>query len=134
VFLKKHHSHEEIARFYRAGSFCMVTSLHDGMNLVAKEYAASRDDERGVLILSTFAGAAHELSDALLVNPYDISQLADAIHRALEMPEEEQGARMRRMRQTVREHNVYRWAAHLLSDLTEIRIEIPDRMEVPMPL
>ena len=133
VFLKKHHSHEEIARFYHAASFCMVTSLHDGMNLVAKEYAASRDDERGVLILSTFAGAAHELSDALLVNPYDISQLADAIHRALEMPEEEQGARMRRMRQTVREHNVYRWAAHLLSDLTEIRIEIPDRMEVPMP-
>ncbi len=134
VFLKKHHSHEEIARFYHAASFCMVTSLHDGMNLVAKEYAASRDDERGVLILSTFAGAAHELSDALLVNPYDISQLADAIHRALEMPEEEQAARMRRMRQTVREHNVYRWAAHLLSDLTEIRIEIPDRMEVPMPL
>ncbi len=134
VFLKKHHSHEEIARFYHAASFCMVTSLHDGMNLVAKEYAASRDDERGVLILSTFAGAAHELSDALLVNPYDISQLADAIHRALEMPEEEQGARMRRMRQTVREHNVYRWAAHLLSDLTEIRIEIPDRVEVPMPL
>ena len=134
VFLKKHHSHEEIARFYHAASFCMVTSLHDGMNLVAKEYAASRDDERGVLILSTFAGAAHELSDALLVNPYDISQLADAIHPALEMPEEEQAARMRRMRQTVREHNVYRWAAHLLSDLTEIRIEIPDRMEVPMPL
>ena len=134
VFLKKHHSHEEIARFYHAASFCMVTSLHDGMNLVAKEYAASRDDERGVLILSTFAGAAHELSDALLVNPYDISQLADAIHRALEMPEQEQAARMRRMRQTVREHNVYRWAAHLLSDLTEIRIEIPDRMEVPMPL
>ena len=134
VFLKKHHSHEEIARFYHAASFCMVTSLHDGMNLVAKEYPASRDDERGVLILSTFAGAAHELSDALLVNPYDISQLADAIHRALEMPEEEQAARMRRMRQTVREHNVYRWAAHLLSDLTEIRIEIPDRMEVPMPL
>ncbi len=134
VFLKKHHSHEEIARFYHAASFCMVTSLHDGMNLVAKEYAASRDDERGVLILSTFAGAAHELSDALLVNPYDISQLADAIHRALEMPEQEQAARMRRMRQTVREHNVYRWAAHLLSDLTEIRIEIPDRVEVPMPL
>ncbi len=134
VFLKKHHSHEEIARFYHAASFCMVTSLHDGMNLVAKEYAASRDDERGVLILSTFAGAAHELSDALLVNPYDISQLADAIHRALEMPEQEQAARMRRMRQTVREHNVYRWAAHLLSDLTEIRIEIPDRVEVPTPL
>src|SRR5947209_4792217 len=68
----KHHSHEEIARFYRASSFCMVTSLHDGMNLVAKEYVASREDEQGVLLLSTFAGAAHELSDALLVNPYDV--------------------------------------------------------------
>jgi trehalose-6-phosphate synthase len=129
VFRKKHHSHEEISRFYRAASFCMVTSLHDGMNLVAKEFVASRGDERGVLILSTFAGAAHELSDALLVNPYDISQLARAIHRALEMPEHEQTTRMQRMRHTVREHNVYRWAAHLLSDLTEIRIELPERAE-----
>ncbi len=129
VFRKKHHSHEEISRFYRAASFCMVTSLHDGMNLVAKEFVASREDERGVLILSTFAGAAHELSDALLVNPYDISQLARAIHRALEMPEHEQTTRMQRMRRTVREHNVYRWAAHLLSDLTEIRIELLERAE-----
>jgi alpha,alpha-trehalose-phosphate synthase [UDP-forming] len=129
VFRKKHHSHEEISRFYRAASFCMVTSLHDGMNLVAKEFVASREDEHGVLILSTFAGAAHELSDALLINPYDISQLAKAIHRALEMPEQEQSTRMQRMRHTVREHNVYRWAAHLLSDLTEIRIELPDRAE-----
>src|SRR6266852_4407781 len=131
VFRKKHHSHEEIARFYRACSFCMVTSLHDGMNLVAKEYVASREDERGVLILSTFAGAAHELSDALLVNPYDISQLAESIHRALEMPEEEQARRMQRMRHTVREHNIYRWAANLLSDLTEIRVEPTERMEAP---
>jgi alpha,alpha-trehalose-phosphate synthase [UDP-forming] len=129
VFLKKHHSHEEIARFYQAASVLMVTSLHDGMNLVAKEFVASREDEHGVLILSTFAGAAHELPDALLVNPYDVSQLADALHRALELPEEEQAARMRRMRHNVREHNVYRWAAHLLSDLTEIRIELPERME-----
>ncbi len=131
VFLKKHHSHEEIARYYHAASFCMVTSLHDGMNLVAKEFVASREDERGVLILSTFAGAAHELSDALLINPYDVSQLAEAIHRALEMPETEQALRMERMRHNVREHNVYRWAAHLLSDLTEIRIEIPERVETP---
>jgi len=131
VFRKKHHSHAEIARFYHASSFCMVTSLHDGMNLVAKEFVGSRDDERGALILSTFAGAAHELSDALLVNPYDISQLAEAIHRALEMSEEEQSARMQRMRHNVREHNIYRWAAHLLSDLTEIRIEIPERVETP---
>ncbi|HKW33235.1 MAG TPA: trehalose-6-phosphate synthase [Candidatus Acidoferrum sp.] len=128
VFRKKHHSHEEIARFYQAASLCMVTSLHDGMNLVAKEFVASRADERGVLILSTFAGAAHELSDALLVNPYDIAQLARAIHRALEMPEEEQAERMQRMRHTVRQHNVYGWAAHLLSDLTEIRIELVERV------
>jgi len=129
VFLKKHHSHEEIAPFYRAASFCMVTSLHDGMNLVAKEFVAARADERGALILSTFAGAAYELPDALLVNPYDVSQLADAIHRAVEIPEEEQCARMRRLRHSVREHNVYRWAANLLSDLTEIRVELPERME-----
>jgi trehalose-6-phosphate synthase len=131
VFRKKHHSHEEIARFFRASSFCMVTSLHDGMNLVAKEFIGSRDDERGALILSTFAGAAHELSDALLVNPYDIAQLAETIHRALEMPEQEQSTRMHRMRDNVREHNIYRWAAHLISDLTEIRIEISERAETP---
>ena len=131
VFLRKHHSHEEIARFFRAASFCMVTSLHDGMNLVSKEFVASREDERGTLILSTFTGAARELSDALLVNPYDVSQLADSIHRALEMSEEEQSARMQHMRHNVREHNIYRWAAHLLSDLTEIRIEIPEREETP---
>src|SRR6267143_1210761 len=131
VFRKKHHSHEEIARFYNASSFCMVTSLHDGMNLVAKEYVASREDERGALILSTFAGAAHELSDALLVNPYDVSQLSESIHRALEMPEEEQTRRMQRMRHIVREHNVYRWAANLLSDLTEIRVDLQERVEAP---
>ena len=131
VFLKKHHSHEEIARYYRAASFCLVTSLHDGMNLVAKEFVASREDEGGALILSTFAGAAHELSDALLVNPYDVSQVAETIHRALEMSEEEQSMHMRRMRHNVRERNIYRWAAHLLSDVTEIRIDIPERVESP---
>jgi alpha,alpha-trehalose-phosphate synthase [UDP-forming] len=131
VLLKKHHSHEEIARYYRAASVCLVTSLHDGMNLVAKEFIAAREDERGALILSTFAGAAHELPDALLVNPYDVQQVAEAIHRALEMPEEEQARRMERMRTNVREHNVYRWAAHLLSDLTEIRVDAPERIEVP---
>jgi len=131
VLLKKHHSHEEISRFYRAASVCLVTSLHDGMNLVAKEFVAARDDERGVLILSTFAGASHELSDALLINPYDVQQLAEAIHQAIEMPEDQQSLRMQRMRQIVREHNVFRWAANLLSDLTEIRIDTPERAEVP---
>jgi len=129
VLLTKHHSHQEIERYYRAASLCLVTSLHDGMNLVAKEFVASRYDDRGVLILSSFAGAALELSDALLVNPYDVRQLAGAIHRALQMPTEEQTARMRRMRNTVREHNVYRWAANLLSDLTDIRIDRGDSPE-----
>jgi trehalose-6-phosphate synthase len=131
VFLERHHSHEEISRYYRAASLCMVTSLHDGMNLVAKEFVASRDDDQGVLILSTFAGASHELSDALLVNPYDVQQVADSIYRALEMSGQEQGERMRRLRHNVREHNVYRWAANLLSDLTEIRVDTPDHIEAP---
>ncbi len=129
VLVKRHHSHQEIERFYRAASVCLVTSLHDGMNLVAKEFVASREDDRGVLILSTFAGAAFELQDALLVNPYDIQQVAGAIHRALNMSEEEQSARMHRLRSGVRENNIYRWAANLLSDLTEIRIDTTERVE-----
>jgi trehalose-6-phosphate synthase len=96
---------------------------------VAKEFVSVRDDERGVLILSTFAGAALELTDALLVNPYDVQQLAGAIQRAVDMPEEEQVQRMQHMRMLVRENNVYRWAATLLSDLTDIRIDAPERVE-----
>ena len=133
VLLKKHHSHEEIARYYRAASVCLVTSLHDGMNLVAKEFVASRDDDRGVLILSTFAGASLELTDALQVNPYDVQQVAEAILKALNMPEDQEAERMLRMRVQVREYNVYRWAARLLSDLTEIRIDTPERAETPVP-
>jgi trehalose-6-phosphate synthase len=133
VLLKHHHTHEEISRYYRAANVCMVTSLHDGMNLVAKEFVASRDDNRGVLILSTFAGAALELTDALLVNPYDVQQLADAVLRGLNMPEDQEMERMLHMRSNVREHNIYRWAANLLSDLTEIRIDTPDRIESPAP-
>jgi trehalose-6-phosphate synthase len=129
VLLKRHHSHEEIDRYFRAASVCMVTSLHDGMNLVAKEFVASRDDNRGALILSTFTGAARELTDAILVNPYDVDQMANAIHQALEFSEEEQIERMSRMRKTVNEHNIYRWAATLLSDLAEIRIDIADKAE-----
>jgi alpha,alpha-trehalose-phosphate synthase [UDP-forming] len=131
VLLNRHHSHEEIARYYRAASLCMVTSLHDGMNLVAKEFIAAREDERGALILSSFAGAARELTDALLINPYDAQQLAEAIHQALDMTEEQQETQMSRMRKIVNEHNVYRWAANLLSDLTEIRVEMPERSELP---
>jgi trehalose 6-phosphate synthase len=104
----------------------MVTSLDDGMNLVAKEFVAARDDEQGVLVLSCFAGAGRELRDALIVNPYDIEQLAEAVRFALEMEPEECRARMRRMRQTVREHNVYRWAGNLITELAEIRVERPE--------
>jgi len=127
VFLRRHHSHQEIERFYRAASVCMVSSLHDGMNLVAKEFIAAREDEHGVLILSTFAGAALELTDALQVNPYDVQQVAGAVLRALEMSDEEQAARIRRMRTTVKDHNIFRWAANLLSDLTDIRIDAPSQ-------
>jgi trehalose-6-phosphate synthase len=130
VLLKRHHTHEEIDRFFRAASVCLVTSLHDGMNLVAKEFVASRTDSRGALILSTFTGAAQELNDALLVNPYDVDQVAHAIRQALEFDEEEQYERMSRMRKIVYENNVYRWAANLLSDLTEIRIDTGEKREV----
>ena len=97
-----------------------MTSLHDGMNLVAKEFVSSRDDEGGVLVLSQFAGASRELRDALLINPYDIEQMADTIQTALEMSPDERRTRMRRMRRTVRNRNVYRWAADLISDLAEV--------------
>ena len=123
VFLKKHHSHREILPFYKAADICMVTSLHDGMNLVAKEFVAARDDQNGALILSRFTGASRELRDALIVNPYDIEQMAESIRYALEMDPEERAARMGRMRDMVREHNVYLWAGNLVEELTKIRID-----------
>jgi trehalose 6-phosphate synthase len=121
VFVNRHHSHEEILQYYRTADFCLVTSLHDGMNLVAKEFVASRYDLHGVLILSRFAGASHELGDALSVNPYDTEQMADSIRLALEMRPEERRMRMQRMRAVVREHNVYRWAGKLIEELCDIR-------------
>jgi len=121
IFLNRQHSHKEILPYYHTADFCLVTSLHDGMNLVAKEFVASRDDLHGVLILSCFAGASHELGDALIVNPYDTEQMADSIRQALEMRPEERRMRMQRMRSTVREHNVYRWAGKLIEELCEVR-------------
>lgn len=117
MLLKKLYSHQEVKKFYRVTNFCLVTSLHDGMNLVAKEYAAARDDEKGVLILSQYTGASRELKDALIVNPYNGEQTADAIKEALEMPEKEQVKRMRDMRQILKNHNVYRWSAELLKTM-----------------
>ncbi|MBI4226830.1 MAG: trehalose-6-phosphate synthase [Candidatus Omnitrophica bacterium] len=121
VFLQRHHSHEAIQPYYRAADVCVVTSLHDGMNLVAKEYVAARADARGVLVLSRFAGASRELRDALLVNPYDVEQVAAALHAALTMTPEEQTERMTRMRELLRERNIYRWAADLVAELARLR-------------
>jgi len=104
----------------RMAHFSIVSSLHDGMNLVAKEFVASRFDEDGVLILSPFTGAARELPDALLVNPYATDHLAEAIKRALEMPQAERQKRMRRMREVVKENNIYKWAADIISELIKV--------------
>src|SRR5713101_575905 len=126
VFLKRHFSHQEILRYYRAADLCVVTSLHDGMNLVAKEFVAARHDEQGVLVLSRFTGAARELVDAVLVNPYDIESTANALCRALEMEPEERTARMRRLRKLVKERNIYRWAGNLVAELCEVRLDIEE--------
>jgi trehalose-6-phosphate synthase len=128
VFLKRQHSHQEIEPYYRAADLCLVTSLHDGMNLVAKEFLAARRDERGVLILSQFTGAARELRDALLVNPYDIDQTAEAIRAALEMEPEEKQLRMHRMRKYIKEHNIYQWAGNLITALAELRLDAPEEV------
>jgi trehalose 6-phosphate synthase len=121
VLLNRQHSHKEIQPYYKAADLCLVTSLHDGMNLVAKEFVAARNDESGVLILSIFTGAAHELRDALQVNPYDIDQMAEAIRVGLEMDPDQKQARMRNMRRTIDEHNVYRWAASLIIAVSELQ-------------
>jgi trehalose 6-phosphate synthase len=119
--LVRHHEPEEVFELFRAADLCIVSSLHDGMNLVAKEFVAARDDEQGVLVLSNFAGAARELSEALIVNPYDGAATADALGAALTMPAQEQRERMRLMRQQVREQNVYRWAGRMLVDAAQLR-------------
>lgn len=125
LFLKKNHSHATINKFYKAAKFCFVSSLHDGMNLVAKEFVAQRADHSGVLILSQFTGAAREMEDALIVNPYDFEQSADAIHKALTMSRGEQEQRMLFLRQGVIENNIYRWAARLMNDLSRLRVTAP---------
>jgi len=134
ILLERHHSHKEIEPFYRASDVCLVTSLHDGMNLVAKEFIASRSDGGGSVILSRFAGASQELLDALIVNPYDTEQLAEAIRMALEMSPEERRGRMKRMRRTVQENNIYRWAAGLLGTVSEIRLDLPEVVKSPVSL
>ncbi|MBI4397708.1 MAG: trehalose-6-phosphate synthase [Candidatus Omnitrophica bacterium] len=117
LFLKDHHSQSTIHDFYQLADFCLVSSLHDGMNLVAKEFVAAREDEDGVLILSRFTGASQELRSALQINPYDIERVADTVYQALTMLPEERQERMKRMRTLVKEYNVYRWAAEQITEL-----------------
>ncbi len=121
VLLRSHHEPGEVFRYYRAAELCYVSSLHDGMNLVAKEFVAARDDEKGVLVLSQFTGAARDLTEALIVNPYDLRQASDALAAGLRMSDDEQRERMRSMRRLVSEFNVYRWAGRMLVDATELR-------------
>jgi trehalose 6-phosphate synthase len=121
VLVARHHEPDEVFELFRAADACIVSSLHDGMNLVAKEFVAARDDEQGVLILSTFAGASRELNEALMVNPYDTQAMAEALERALMMPEGEQHERMRLMRDLLRVRNVYRWAGQMLLDAARLR-------------
>ena len=133
VLIEEQCDHDAVRRWYRAADLCLVTSLHDGMNLVAKEFVAARDDEDGVLILSKFTGAAVELRDALLVNPYDTSGVAEAIFTGLEMGKAERLDRMHRMRRQVMEYNIYMWAAKALGDLREVRLQdsTPERFAPP---
>jgi trehalose 6-phosphate synthase len=111
---------DDLLLYYRAADLCIVSSIHDGMNLVAKEFVASRIDEKGTLILSKFTGSSRELEQAILVNPIATEQFADAIKQAIEMPPDQQAERMRRMRDTVKENNVYRWAGKIINEMKRL--------------
>ena len=132
VLLDAHHEPADVYRFLRAADVCYVSSLHDGMNLVAKEFVAARDDEQGALVLSAFAGAARELRDALIVNPYDLDAAAHALAAGLAMPREEQQRRMSAMRTIVAEHNAYKWAARILTDVSRLRVTLPVDVRLPV--
>jgi trehalose-6-phosphate synthase len=121
ILVDEHQEPQRVFELYRAADFCLVNSLHDGMNLVAKEFVAARDDEDGVLILSTFAGASRELTEAVLINPFDVNETADAIEIAMRMGREERRNRMSLMRRTIKENNVYRWGGRMLMDAARIR-------------
>jgi trehalose 6-phosphate synthase len=132
VFLNEHFSAEQVYALYRIATACVVSSLHDGMNLVAKEFIAARKDHRGSLVLSRFTGAARELGDAILINPYDVDGFAGALRQALSMTDEEQERRMRRLREHVTDQNIYRWAGQLLSSGAKLIGAVPHiRLDVP---
>ena len=121
ILVPRHHEAEDVFTLFRAADVCLVSSLHDGMNLVAKEFVAARDDEDGVLVLSTFAGASRELLEAQIVNPYDVGAMGEALHMGLSMPAEQRRERMRMMREMVGENNIYFWAGRMLLDAARMR-------------
>lgn len=132
--IARHHEPYEVFEYFRAADACVISSLHDGMNLVSKEFVAARDDECGVLLLSQFAGASRELPEALLINPYDPRDFSDAFARALAMPIGEQRERMKLMRAIVRSRNVYRWAGQMLLDASLLRKRLKiETLGQPMP-
>ena len=131
-YFKRSFNQPEMMALHRLADFCIVPSLHDGMNLVAKEFVASRFDDDGVLILSQFTGAARELKDALLINPFAIEEMADAMREALEMPEEERRRRMQRMRAEVAGNNIFRWAGKIISALLKFDFSEETRGETEM--
>ena len=120
VSMNRQLSYVTLNALRRLARFCLVSSLHDGMNLVAKEYVAARSDGDGVLVLSRFTGAAIEMLDALLVNPFDTDEFAARIKEAIEMPEAERRRRMKNLRATVAVNNIYRWGADMVDRLISI--------------
>ena len=131
MFLHQAYDQAHLSALYNMADICIVSPLHDGMNLVAKEYVASRRDETGVLVLSEFAGAADELAEALVINPFDTVNFVAAIETALEMCPEEQVLRMRHMRDRVAEHDVYRWASRMISEMAGLDPRGASRGRVP---
>ncbi|MDD5566117.1 MAG: trehalose-6-phosphate synthase [Candidatus Omnitrophica bacterium] len=123
ILVRRHLSFLDLIAFYRMGDVCLVSSLHDGMNLVAKEFVASRSDEQGMLVLSQFTGASRELTDAILVNPYDREQFSEGIFFALSMPDEERKKRMSKMRDLIQQHNIFRWSGKVLSELLKFEFK-----------
>lgn len=134
ILVPHHHEPEQVFTLFRAAELCLVSSLHDGMNLVAKEFIAARDDGDGVLVLSTFAGASRELLEALIVNPYDIRAMGEALHAGLSMPAEQRRDRMRLMREMVREYNIYHWAGRMLLDAARMRRRRQIERRIASPL
>ncbi len=123
IFIRQQYSFSQLTALYRLSDVGIVSSLHDGMNLVAKEYIASCSDAKGMLILSQFTGAARELLDAILINPYDRMQFSEGLYQALMMPEEERAKRMGKMREQIMVNNIYRWAGRIISELLKFEFK-----------